>query len=404
MVCKTVAMNLWHPFTPMGNGTSPIKIIRGDGAYLHDDEGKSYLDGISSWWVNLHGHAHPYIAEAIAKQAYSLEHVLLADFTHEPAEELAQRLLSLLPGEMGKVFFSDNGSTAVETGMKIALQHWHNRGEPRKTIVSFEGAYHGDTFGAMAAAGATRYNRPFQDHLFPVRSIAPPLPGQENASLRQLEEILDTEEVAFFLFEPLILAAGGMRLYRPEAIDPLLKLCHENGVITIADEVMTGFSRTGRYFASDFLEEKPQITCLAKGITGGFLPLAATVCTDAIFEPFQSASLEKALLHGHTYCGNPIGCRAALASLDLLETVDVEWIEKAHQNFCAMWAGKSRLMRCESVGTLLVLEFPEKVPSSFFYERGILLRPLGNVVYVLPPYCISKQELQSIYSILELLL
>lgn len=402
---------VWHPFTQVHTARPPIPIVRAKGTYLYAADGTRYLDGIASWWVNLHGHAHPHIVEAIASQAAVLEHVIFADFTHLPATQLASRLLAILPGPLSKVFYSDNGSTAVEVALKMALQYWHNQRIPRTKIICLKNSYHGDTFGAMAAAGKHELNQPFWKHLFDVEAIDPPLAGCEHASLTQLRAILDREEVACFLFEPLILGTRGMIIYPPQGLDRLLRCCQQHQVVTIADEVMTGFGRTGTLFACDQLQEKPDLICLSKGLTGGFLPLGVTACNERIFNAFAGDRLQQAFLHGHSYTANPLACSSALASLDLLLdprcSAQREEIAASHRRFCHTWQNHPKLKRCEPLGTILALEYLTPTRSyfdtlrdrlyHFFLNQGILLRPLGNVLYILPPYCIQSDELQFIY-------
>jgi len=402
---------IWHPFTQMHTARPPIPIVRAKGSYLYAEDGRSYLDGISSWWVNLHGHAHPYIVEKIKAQAEVLEHVIFADFTHAPAVELASKLLTILPGAMSKVFYSDNGSTAVEVALKIALQYWHNQNIPKTKVICFKNSYHGDTFGAMSAAGRNEFNRPFWTHLFDVESIDPPLKGREEASLSQLQFLLEQGNVACFIFEPLVLGSGGMIMYPPDGLNNLIQCCKQNHVLTIADEVMTGFGRTGTLFACQQLHEKPDLICLSKGLTGGFLPLGVTACTEEIFNAFLSDELSQAFLHGHSYTANPIACSSALASLDLLLenscTLQREMLGACHQDFCHQWRLHPKLKRCECFGTILALEYQADSNSyfqpirdrlyHFFLSKGILLRPLGNVLYILPPYCIQADELKFIY-------
>lgn len=405
---------VWHPFTQMQTAVPPIPIVKAEGVYLYGEDGRRYLDGISSWWVNLHGHAHPYIVEQIKKQAEELEHVLFAGFTHRPAVELAERLLDLLSGGMEKIFYSDNGSTAVEVALKMALQYWYNRDSMtgKRKVVYLKRSYHGDTFGAMSAAGKNGFNKPFWRHLFDGEGIDIPLEGKEEESLAQMAMVLSRRDVACFIFEPLILGSGGMVMYSAKGLDALLRLCRKHQVLTIADEVMTGFGRTGSLFACQQLEESPDMICLSKGLTGGFLPLGVTACSQHIYEAFLGNDRQCAFLHGHSYTANPLACASALASLDLLLT-DVcvgqrQMIAACHSRFCEEWEGHPQLKRCESLGTILAMEFRSEVDSSyfdplgdrlyhFFLERGLLLRPLGNVVYVLPPYCIQEKELRFIY-------
>lgn len=402
---------IWHPFTQMYTAAPPIPIVRAQGSYIYAEDGQSYLDAISSWWVNLHGHAHPYIVDRIKSQAEVLEHVIFANFTHVPAVELASRLLSILPGVMSKVFYSDNGSTAVEAALKIALQYWHNKKIPKRKVVCFKNSYHGDTFGAMSAAGRNEFNKPFWKHLFDVESIDPPLKGQEELSLVQLKSILNQGDVACFIFEPLVLGSGGMVMYPPHGLDRLIQYCKQQHVLTIADEVMTGFGRTGTLFACQQLSEHPDLMCLSKGLTGGFLPLGVTACTQEIFNAFLSDHLSQAFLHGHSYTANPIACSSALASLDLLLenkcSLQRIMIEQCHQQFCQQWSHHPKLKRCEYLGTILALEYQSESRSyfqslrdrlyDFFLKKGVLLRPLGSVLYVLPPYCIRADELKFIY-------
>lgn len=395
---------IWHPFTQMQTSGSAIAIVKGEGTHLIDENGRRYIDAISSWWVNLHGHSHPYIAGKIAEQATQLEHVLFAGFTHATAVELAARLIALLPHNLSKIFYSDNGSTAVETALKMALQYIYNIKpiHQRKKIICLKHSYHGDTFGAMSAAGRNHFNKPFWSYLFDVESIDAPREGCEGDSIIQMELLLKKGDVVCFIFEPLILGAGGMKIYSLSGLNSLLSLCRKHGVLLIADEVMTGFGRTGPLFASSLLKERPDMICLSKGITGGFLPLGATVCTEEIYNGFLGAGIDKALLHGHSYTANPLACSAALASLDILLTESTEQrrsnIAKQHQNFCLEFKFHPKLKRCEALGTILVLEYATECSLyQHFLDRGILVRPLGNVLYIMPPYCISSIDLEYIY-------
>ena len=403
------AKRVWHPYTQMQTAPPPLAIARGKGAYLYTPEGEAYLDATSSWWVNLHGHCHPLISSRIALQAEELEHVMFGGVTHPGAIELAEKLTGLTG--MDKLFYSDNGSTAVEAALKMALQFFYNR-DPRtkrKKILSLEHGYHGDTFGAMSAAGRNGFNQPFWDHLFPVVTLPLPTAGQEKNFLAALKRHLASGECAAFLFEPLILGAGGMKIYSKEPLCEALRLCRNEGTLTIADEVMTGFGRTGPLFACDLLEERPDLLCLSKGITGGFLPMGATLCRDEVYGAFLSSDPKKALLHGHSYSANPLACAAALASLEELLTAECgknrERIARSHRRFCEEF--HSRFERCESIGTVLVVDYASQHPGSYhdpikerltrhFLEAGILLRPLGSTVYVIPPYCITDAELTHI--------
>jgi adenosylmethionine-8-amino-7-oxononanoate aminotransferase len=403
---------IWHPFTQMQTAPSPIPIRGGKGAYLIGEDGTRYLDAFSSWWVNLHGHTHPYLIKKLMRQAQSLEHVVLTDFTHLPAVELGERLLKLLPSRFAKIFYSDNGSTAIETALKIVFQYWYNQNlhSKKQRIVCFNNAYHGDTFGAMSLAGRGTFNRPFWPYLFEVISIDPPLIGQEEHSLKQLEKAASHEQLAGFIFEPHIQGVGGMKTHSLQGLDDLIAYCQKQGILTIADEIMTGFGRTGPLFVCQQLKHAPDIICLAKGITGGMLPMGATLCTQSIFEAFLSQEKEKALLHGHSYYGNPLACATALASLDLLCGAQCQSqrlnIEHQHQVFCQRWQHHPSLKRLECVGTILIVEyqkersyfgsFSEKL-KKFFLARDILVRPMGNVLHVMPPYCVDNEDLHCIY-------
>lgn len=407
---------IWHPYTQAKNGRPPLVIVKGKGALLYDESGNSYIDAVASWWTNIHGHAHPYLAERIAQQARQLEHVIFAGFTHPPAIELGERLLSLLPHNQGKVFFSDNGSTAVEIAIKMAIQYAWNEGLDRRRIIAFDQAFHGETFGAMSASGDLSLNKPYHPYLFEVTRIPAPVPGREELALAALLEVLAKGDTAAFIFEPLVMGAGGMLMYSPEILDRLIAACHQRGVLCIADEVMTGFGRTGRYFACSWLQEKPDLIALSKGLTGGALPLAVTTCTERVYQAFYSDDTFKTFFHGHSFTGNPLGCAAALASLELLmgESCQgrMESIVRQHAAFVRKWLGHPGLGDVRQTGTILAVEFKTDSNSGyfndlrdrlypFFLKRGVLLRPLGNVVYVLPPYCITDEQLGKVYQVLE---
>ncbi len=406
--------SIWHPFTQAQTADPSIAIVRGEGAYLFDEDGKRYIDAVSSWWVNLHGHAHPYIAGKISEQARKLEHVIFAGFTHEPAVVLSERLLKHLPVHHKKIFFSDNGSTAVEVALKMAIQYWFNRGEKRNTILAFNNAYHGDTFGSMSVSERGSFTKPFHDFLFDVIYIDAPTPQNEDRAIAQLESTIENHplSMASFIFEPLVQGASGMLMHNPEALNRMLTVCKEHGVLTIADEVMTGFGRTGKFFATDYLSEKPDIICLSKGLTGGFMPMGVTSCTDDIFKAFLSTDKMKTLFHGHSYTANPLGCSSALASLDLMEKEEtwqaIDRIGRKHLQFRMEMTAHDRLRDVRQRGTILAMDLVTGHDSSyfnnlrdliynFFLEKGILMRPLGNVMYLFPPYCISDDDLDYIY-------
>ncbi len=404
---------IWHPFTQMKTAAPPVAIVRGEGAQLYGENGERYLDAVSSWWVNVHGHSHPHIAAAIAKQAETLEHVIFAGFTHPKAVELAERLLPRLPGKPSRLFFSDNGSTAVEVALKMALQYHHNLGKPRHRILAFENAYHGDTFGAMSVSGRSAFTAAFSDLLFEVDFIPEPYPGNEEESWKTFEARLQSNEYAAFIFEPLLQGSAGMCLYSAAILDRMLKACREAQVLSIADEVFTGFGRTGRWFACNYLTHQPDIVCVSKGLTGGFLPLGLTACAEFIYRAFYDDDKQKALYHGHSYTGNPLSCAAACASLDLFEKEDT-WLHIArictqHEHFADSLRGHSAVREVRHLGTMLAIEVQAGDASSYFHslrdeiyayfmQKGLLMRPLGNVIYVLPPYCITEAELSEIYT------
>lgn len=410
---------IWHPFTPLLGSLDPLMIQSAEGAWLYTDDGRAILDAISSWWVNLHGHSNPHIARAVSRQATQLEHVIFAGFTHSPAIELAEGLLRVLPDNQTKIFYSDNGSTAVEVAIKMAFQFWYNRGIKKPRIVALEGAYHGDTFGAMSVGGRGAFSAPFDPYLFAVDFIDFPEPGREEQVLEQFNTLLGRGEVGAFIFEPLVQGSAGMRMYSPGILDRLIDAARKAGVICIADEVMTGFGRTGRNFASGHLSQPPDIFCLSKGLTGGTMAMGVTSCTEEIIDAFREKDLLKTFFHGHSFTANPIACAAALASLDLL--LEPQCQQNIHRISGKQQAFKEKLeihpkvKAARNCGTILALELASFGDTSYFnearhqlypyfLERNILLRPLGNVVYILPPYIITDKELELTYqAIVELL-
>jgi adenosylmethionine---8-amino-7-oxononanoate aminotransferase len=410
--------SIWHPYTQALTCQRPLLIRRAKGALLYTSQGVAIIDAISSWWTTLHGHAHPYIIEKMSQQLQELQHVMFAEITHAPAILLADKLLSLLPKNYRRLSFSDNGSTAVETALKMAFQYWFNQdpATKRKRVIAFRHGYHGDTFGAMSISGRGLFTQPFQHAFFATDFIDPPQIGSEEQTLEQLRSCLEKEESACFIFEPLIQGVGGMRCHTLQGLEACIKLCHEFGVITIADEVMTGFGRTGPHFVIEQLKERPQILCLSKGLTGGVMPLAVTVCEEKIYERFLSEERSKAFLHGHSFSGNPLACSAALASLELLEKRECAEkraaIAKAHREFAAQKQGDPRLHRVETIGTILVIEYKIDGVTSYynhlrekllahFRKEAILMRPFGNLIHVMPPYCITHSQLEQIYHAIE---
>ncbi|TXK49697.1 adenosylmethionine--8-amino-7-oxononanoate transaminase [Pontibacter qinzhouensis] len=406
---------IWHPYTQMKTAAPPIPIVRGEGALLFSENGEVYIDAVSSWWVNLHGHAHPYIAEKVAEQLRTLEHVIFAGFTHPAAVELAERLLQVLPDSQSRIFYSDNGSTAVEVALKMAIQYWHNQGVAKTRIIAFRDSYHGDTFGAMAVSARSTFTAPFQQYLFEVDFIDVPVPGREQETLAQLETLLQENNKAAFIYEPLVLGTAGMVMYAPDILDKLVALCQQHQVLTIADEVMTGFGRTGRTFASHYLSHTPDIVCLSKGLTGGTMALGVTSCSRQLYEAFLHDDKTKTFFHGHSYTANPIACAAGLASLDLLlqpETQrQISRICSSHGAFAARIKTLPYVKEVRQQGTILAIEF-ETATTSYFnnlrdtlynyaLQQGVVLRPLGNIIYCIPPYCITTEQLTRVYETME---
>jgi len=405
---------IWHPYTQMKTALPPVPIVRGEGACLFDEDGKKYIDGVSSWWVNIHGHAHPYIAKKVAEQLTKLEHVIFAGFTHNGAVELAERLLKILPDNQKKAFYSDNGSTAIEVAIKMCLQYWHNQGIKRNKILAFKNAYHGDTFGAMAVSGRSVFTAPFDGMLFEVEFID--LPDKENIQNLKSEISNLKSELACFVFEPLVQGTAGMVMYEPEYLNELMAHCRKEGVLMIDDEIFTGFGRTGKLFACDYLTEQPDIMCFSKGLTGGTMALGLTTCTQQIYDAFLSDDKLKTLFHGHSFTANPIACSAALASMDLLmedtTMINIKRVEELHQKFALRIKHHPKIRTIRQTGTILAMEWETGSNTSyfstlrdrlylFFLDKGIILRPLGNILYILPPYCITNDELNYIYSKIE---
>jgi adenosylmethionine-8-amino-7-oxononanoate aminotransferase len=408
---------IWHPFTQHGLGIPEIKVARAEGAYLYTDEGRAILDAISSWWVNLHGHGHPHIAHAIAEQAAKLDQVIFAGFTHEPAERLAAKLLAIAPRGLEHVFFSDSGSTAVEVAIKMAVGAWHNRGHPRHGIIALEHAYHGDMFGAMSVGQRGLFNAAYEDMLFDVSYVPFPTRGAEQVTIDALERLLTSRPDAFaaLIVEPLVLGAGGMRIYAPKVLAEMAALCRRHAVFLIADEVMTGFGRTGPMFACEQASVAPDLMCLSKGLTGGFLPMGGTLASGEIYDAFYSADRARTFFHSTSYTGNAIACAAAVASLDVWErepvAARIDAIATHHVRALERFRAREQVKDARSLGTIAAIElevpdggyFAELGPklNRFYLDRDVLLRSLGNVVYVLPPYCTTVAELDRIYDVID---
>lgn len=403
---------VWHPFTQHGLGEPVPLVTRGEGAILWTDDGQRIIDGISSWWVTTHGHGHPWIVQAIAEQAGKLDQIIFAGWTHEPAETLARGLVDLMPDPLAHVFFSDSGSTSVEVALKMALGYWLHWGEPRHRIVVMEHSYHGDTIGAMSIGARGVFNRAYAPLLFDVTEIPFPHEGAEQVTLDRLEAICRDEAPAALIAEPLILGAGGMLIYTPRVLAEMRAICARHGVLFIADEVMTGWGRTGTLLACEQADVVPDILCLSKGLTGGAIPLAVTMATPAIFDAHYSTDRSRALYHSSSYTANPIACAAANANLAIWreEPVrgridDLAARQARHLDDVASLPGIARARR---IGTIAALDVEVRDTGYLsavgprmlarFRDAGLLLRPLGNTVYVMPPYCIEEPDLAALYA------
>ncbi|UOY04703.1 adenosylmethionine--8-amino-7-oxononanoate transaminase [Muricauda sp. SCSIO 64092] len=405
---------LWHPLTQHKTAAPPLAIVKAKGARIWDDRGKSYIDGIASWYSAMYGHGNEHIIAAMHQQMQQLDFVMFSGFTHGPAVELSEKLLAILPDNQRRIFFNDNGSTAVEAAIKMALQFFFNKGEKRDTLIAFENGFHGDTFGAMSASGLSSYNGPFEDFLLKVVRIPTPKADNSEALLREVEGICKEHAVAAFVFEPLVQGAAGMKFHSAQGLDALLECLHKHDVLCIADEIMTGFGKTGRNFASDHLVQKPDIICLSKALTAGMFPLSITSATEEVFAAFLSDNVAKGFFHAHTYSAHPIGCAAAIAAMDLLAsesiTQNIGCIGRSHQGFKSKIEQHQKVREVRTMGVILALDLEVTTDRygslrdrlyQLFLDRGVVLRPLGNTIYVLPPYIITEQDLALVYKAIE---
>lgn len=413
-ISATDQAHIWHPLTQHKTSSAPLPIVRAKGAVLYGEDGKEYIDGIASWYTAMYGHCNPYIIAQVTAQMKTLDQITFTGFTHQPATTLAQKLIAILPDNQQKLFFNDNGSTAVEAGIKMALQYHHNKGVKRNTLIAFEEGFHGDTFGAMSVSGLSVYNGAFEDFFLHVERI--PVPQEDNLEevLQQLETIIATHPCACFIYEPLVQGAAGMQIHSASGLEEILKRCKAHDVITIADEVMTGFGKTGKHFASLHLDTYPDIICLSKSLTAGLVPMSLTTCTQAIFDAFLDDTISKGFFHAHTYSANPIACAAAIAGIELLTSSEmqhnIDRIYKKHIAFAKAIKTHPKAINVRVKGVIFAVELNTKMERygsirnqlyTHFMDRGIALRPLGNTIYILPPFITSDAQLDAIYKAIE---
>lgn len=406
--------SIWHPLTQHKTHPGMIALRKAQGAVLTDMTGKEYIDGIASWYTSAYGHCHPYIIECVSQQMQQLDQVVFSSFTHQPALELSEELLKILPGNQQKLFFSDNGSTSVEVAIKMALQYWFNKGEKKSTLIAFKDGFHGDTFGAMSVSGLSVYNGAFKEYSLDVLRLSVPNADNYKEVVLQLEDWLKHNNVAAFIYEPLVQGAAAMKMHCPEHLDALLQVCHTYDVLCIADEVMTGFGKTGKNFASEYMSVQPDLICLSKALTAGLIPMAITTCTQDVYDAFYDDSVAKGFFHGHTYTANPLACAAALAGVRLLQSKDIKRqinkIAESHRRFSNRLQAYTYCKNVRQKGVILAFELDipmERYGSlrnelyTFFMNNGVFLRPLGNTIYILPPFVITDHQLEKIYRLIE---
>ena len=406
--------HIWHPLTQHKLHPEMLGITKAKGAVLYDENGRQYIDGIASWYTCMYGHCNDFILESVQRQMAQLDQVVFSGFTHEPAVRLSEELIKILPDNQQKLFFSDNGSTATEIGIKMALQFHFNNGNERNILLAFEEGFHGDTFGAMSVSGLSVYNGPFEDFFIDVERI--PVPNSENIEeiLSRLESRLEQNNIAGFIYEPLVQGAAAMKMHSAAGLNRILELLKEHGVLAIADEVMTGFGKTGKFFASDYIPTKPDIICLSKALTAGLLPMAVTSCSQEVYDAFYSDEIVKGLFHGHTYTANPLACTAALAALSLLQSEEIQKsihrITQSHQQFDSEIKDHPKVSATRQCGIIYALDLNVEMDRygslrdslfKHFMENGVFLRPLGNTIYILAPYIITHEQLMKIYSTIK---
>jgi len=409
--------HLWHPLTQHKLHPEMLGIVKAKGAILYDEDNKEYIDGIASWYTSAYGHCNDFITEKVHAQMQQLDQVVFSGFTHEPAVKLSEELIKVLPDNQEKLFFSDNGSTATEIGIKMALQYHFNQGRKRKTMLALEEGFHGDTFGAMSVSGLSVYNGPFEEFFIDVERVDVPTDENIEALLSRLEVRLQQNDVAGFIYEPLVQGAAAMKMHKAENLNRILELLKKHGVLTIADEVMTGFGKTGKLFASEYIKTKPDIICMSKALTAGLIPMAITSCSQEVYDAFYSDDLAKGLFHGHTYSGNPLACTAALAGLELLQTQEIQnsiqRVIALHEEFDSKVKNHPKVSRTRQCGIIYALDLNVKMERygnlrdqmfKHFMDNGVFLRPLGSTIYISAPYVITDGQLQKIYTTIEDLL
>ncbi|MCM8570939.1 adenosylmethionine--8-amino-7-oxononanoate transaminase [Gramella jeungdoensis] len=406
--------HLWHPLTQHKISPHMLPIKSAKGSILIDEEGKEYIDAISSWYTAVYGHCNSYITDRVAKQMQNLDQVVFSGFTHKPAIELSEALIKILPEGQQKLFFNDNGSTATEIGIKMALQYHHNSGNDRQVMLAFEEGFHGDTFGAMSVSGLSVYNGAFEDHFTRVERLPVPNGKNNDEVISILKDLISKHNIAGFIYEPLVQGAAAMKFHDAGGLNEILKVCRRNDIILVADEVMTGFGKTGKYFASDYIEQKPDVICMSKALTAGLLPMGLTSCSQKIYDAFYSDDIAKGLFHGHTYTANPLACSAALAAVELLVSDEIQEnihrISNANKEFAKKLSSKAKVKNARSKGVIMAFELDVKMERygnlrneifKFFMDNGVFLRPLGSTIYIVPPYTISEAELKKVYSVIE---
>lgn len=401
---------IWHPLTQHKTSEEVLPIIKAKGVFLYDEHGNKYIDAISSWYTSMYGHCHPSIIKKVHQQMKQLDQIVFSGFTHQPAIELAEKVLQLLGNNQAKVFYNDNGSTATEIGIKMALQFHHNLGKPKKYMLALEEGFHGDTFGAMSVSGLSVYNGAFKNHLIEVLRLPKPNGENNQEVITLLSKWISEYPIAGFIYEPMIQGAAAMKTYSKSGLEAILEKCKSAGIICIADEVMTGFGKTGKNFASDYLETKPDVVCLSKALSAGMVPMGITTCTQEIYDAFYADEIAKGLFHGHTYTGNPLACAAALAAIELFQSKEIqhniELITKAHQTFSNELQQHPKVKNVRQLGLILAFDLAVEMERygdmrntlfSFFMQRGVFLRPLGNTIYLLPPFITSQVQLEVLY-------